>query len=523
MPADLQLSDLQFEQGAEAINFRPQLVTVDPDGSLIGQVVFHTGANAMRYVDVNGNVVTIGADSGGNADTLDGQNGAFYLSRGNHTGTQAISTISGLQTQLDGKAEDEHQHVLADISNAGTAAAANVGTASGNLAALGAGGVFAPARIPDLSGTYATLAYADQAEADAKGYADGIVNAHAGDTNNPHGVTAEQAGALRDDDPRMASFVDPVFLREYSFRITSFDVPNLIYFEDLPETNYTLGVGDVFAIYDPATKSGTGELVEVLAINGDELTVVRNAYGSPSPASQPSTGHYLVRALGMIAPVPADAIKGTLNPSKLPDLSGTYVTPAALAIELGGLTTSDIAEGSRLYYTDARVRANRISQLTVLNASVSWGSQKITSLANGTNNGDAVNFGQLSSSVSGLASEAYVDSAISSLVDNSPGTLDTLNELAAALGDDPNFATTVTNNIAARPKHYQGAVPSGSADAAVPHNLGTKDVDVQVRRTSDDLLCRVAATATDANTVTLHFKQAPAANAFSVLVVAKSN
>jgi len=41
----------------------------------------------------------------------------------------------------------------------------------------------------------------------------------------------------------------------------------------------------------------------------------------------------------------------------------------------------------------------------------------------------------------------YTDTAISNLVDSSPATLDTLNELAAALGDDPNFATTVSNNI----------------------------------------------------------------------------
>lgn len=40
--------------------------------------------------------------------------------------------------------------------------------------------------------------------------------------------------------------------------------------------------------------------------------------------------------------------------------------------------------------------------------------------------------------------------AIAALVDSSPGTLDTLNELAAALGDDANFATTVTNALAAK-------------------------------------------------------------------------
>ena len=43
--------------------------------------------------------------------------------------------------------------------------------------------------------------------------------------------------------------------------------------------------------------------------------------------------------------------------------------------------------------------------------------------------------------------EPYVSSRITSLVDSSPATLDTLNELAAALGDDPNFATTTATSI----------------------------------------------------------------------------
>lgn len=49
-----------------------------------------------------------------------------------------------------------------------------------------------------------------------------------------------------------------------------------------------------------------------------------------------------------------------------------------------------------------------------------------------------------------IATTAFVNAAINALVDSSPGTLDTLNELAAALGDDPNFATTVNAAIAAR-------------------------------------------------------------------------
>jgi len=41
-----------------------------------------------------------------------------------------------------------------------------------------------------------------------------------------------------------------------------------------------------------------------------------------------------------------------------------------------------------------------------------------------------------------------IDTSVANLVDSAPATLDTLNELAAALGDDANFATTVTNSIA---------------------------------------------------------------------------
>lgn len=50
----------------------------------------------------------------------------------------------------------------------------------------------------------------------------------------------------------------------------------------------------------------------------------------------------------------------------------------------------------------------------------------------------------------GAISQAQLDAAISALVNSSPATLDTLNELAAALGNDANFATTVTNALAAK-------------------------------------------------------------------------
>lgn len=47
-----------------------------------------------------------------------------------------------------------------------------------------------------------------------------------------------------------------------------------------------------------------------------------------------------------------------------------------------------------------------------------------------------------------IATTAFIQAAIAAMIDGSPGALDTLNEIAAALGDDANFAATITNSLA---------------------------------------------------------------------------
>ncbi len=49
-----------------------------------------------------------------------------------------------------------------------------------------------------------------------------------------------------------------------------------------------------------------------------------------------------------------------------------------------------------------------------------------------------------------IATTAFVTGAVADLIASAPGALNTLDELAAALGDDANFATTVTNSLAAK-------------------------------------------------------------------------
>ncbi|MCU3021335.1 phage tail protein [Enterobacter hormaechei subsp. hoffmannii] len=70
-----------------------------------------------------------------------------------------------------------------------------------------------------------------------------------------------------------------------------------------------------------------------------------------------------------------------------------------------------------------------------------------------------------------VATTAFVKSAIAALVDSSPGALDTLNELAAALGNDPNFATTMTNALAGKMEISKNGADIADV-AAFLNNLG---------------------------------------------------
>jgi hypothetical protein len=148
-------------------------------------------------------------------------------------------------------------------------------------------------------------------------------------------------------------------------------------------------------------------------------------------------------------------------------LEHSSVSLAGHTLSLGGtltLDTADIGEhASYLYYTDARARAaisvsgdlsynstTGVISYTIPTTIASLSNHDTADLAEGTNlyYTDARVGSYLTSN--SYATQSYVGTQIANLVDSAPGTLDTLNELAAALGDDPNFATTVTNSIATK-------------------------------------------------------------------------
>lgn len=71
---------------------------------------------------------------------------------------------------------------------------------------------------------------------------------------------------------------------------------------------------------------------------------------------------------------------------------------------------------------------------------------------------------------------AAVQAAVTALVDSSPAALDTLNELAAALGDDPNFATTITNLLAAKAPKESPALTGAPTAPTAPAGTNTDQI-----------------------------------------------
>tara|TARA_B100000575_G_scaffold11294_1_gene8287 strand:- start:3093 stop:8684 length:5592 start_codon:yes stop_codon:yes gene_type:complete len=114
----------------------------------------------------------------------------------------------------------------------------------------------------------------------------------------------------------------------------------------------------------------------------------------------------------------------------------------------GGVTASGnfAGLGANTFTGDQTINANIVVSGTVDGKDISALGITGTTLDNGVT-ATTQSAGDASTKV---ATTAYTDTAISNLVDSSPSALNTLNELAAALGDDANFSTTVTNSLATK-------------------------------------------------------------------------
>jgi hypothetical protein len=176
---------------------------------------------------------------------------------------------------------------------------------------------------------------------------------------------------------------------------------------------------------------------------------------------------------------------GTMNPTTLTQNSVPVLTTTSTSTVTNKTLTSPIINGGTV--SSATVTSSTVVSGT-LGSDLAAGGYKVSGLATPTATADA-------------ATKGYVDTSISNLVASAPAALDTLNELAAALGNDASFSTTVTNNLATKlPKAggtMTGAIDMGSSKIT---SLGTPTAgtDATTKTYVDGILGSATAASTSA-------------------------
>ena len=151
-------------------------------------------------------------------------------------------------------------------------------------------------------------------------------------------------------------------------------------------------------------------------------------------------------------------------------------------------TTSDITTGELAVNTaDKRLFTNNSGTIVELGINPSSVTTGAITASSGTVSGNWSVSGTLTvatpSNDTDAAPKAYVDTSIANVVDSAPGALDTLNELAAALGDDANFSTTITTSLATK-LNLSGGTMTGDIV------LGANKITSTATPATDDTLTR---------------------------------
>ena len=133
--------------------------------------------------------------------------------------------------------------------------------------------------------------------------------------------------------------------------------------------------------------------------------------------------------------------------------SNAYTDTRETAITTAYQTYADTAETDAIAAAESKDVAR--ASTAVSNIATAKSEAIASASTDATTKADAAEAAAIASAeskdaVRATAANSYTDAAIAALADSAPGTLDTLNELAAALGDDASFSTTVTNSIATK-------------------------------------------------------------------------
>jgi|13_taG_2_1085334.scaffolds.fasta_scaffold02839_5 hypothetical protein len=227
------------------------------------------------------------------------------------------------------------------------------------------------------------------------------------------------------------------------------------------DTTGNASVGGTFGVTGTSTFTG--------AISAGSLTTTGNSThatvdinggaidGTIIGASSAAAGSFTtVSTSGQATLATADINGGTIDGSVIGGATPQAVTGTTITANTGfsGALTGSVT-GNVTGNLTGDVTGDVTGDLTG-NVTAASGTSSFTDVTiNGTlnmNAGTTATITNLTAPSNDLdaATKKYVDDEVAALVDSAPGTLDTLNELAAALGDDADFANTITTSIATK-------------------------------------------------------------------------
>ena len=188
------------------------------------------------------------------------------------------------------------------------------------------------------------------------------------------------------------------------------------------------------------------------------------------------------------------------------DASGTLSFVAENGV--ADSTTDDLTEGStNLYFTDARA-------LSATSSAYDAAGSAATAESNANANTDSL-IGD--GTVDGTAGNTVTDrisTAVSNLVDGAPALLDTLNELAAAIADDEAFSTTITTSIAEKVAKAGDTMTGDLTLAGAP----TSDLHASTKKYVDDSINALDTDAIEEGSTNLYFTDVRAVDALEAVV-----
>lgn len=283
--------------------------------------------------------------------------------------------------------------------------------------------------------------------------------------NNRHGVFVEVSSAAVEQIRFQDGVIIPVTnndidLGSSSFKFKDAYVDGTGYIDTIVATGNAT-IGGTFAVTSTSTFTGAISAGSITATGTATLaTVDINAGAIDNTVIGASTkaagGFTTVTTTGQATLATADINGGTIDGAVIGGASAAAITGTTITANTGftGALTGNVTgnvTGDLTGNVTGNVTGNLTGNVTAASGSSSFNDVVINGTLN-MNAGTTATITNLTSptNANDAATKGYVDTAVANLVDAAPGALDTLNELAAAINDDANFSTTITNSIATK-------------------------------------------------------------------------